>query len=341
MIDDRIVTVYGGSGFIGRHVVRELAKRGYRVRAAVRHPSRAGFLRTMGLPGQVEPVFANLADPDTVARPLEGAAMAVNLVGILYEFGAQTFDALQAEGAGHVARAARAAGVESLVHVSALGADPDSPADYARTKAEGEAAVLAAFPQATIMRPSIVFGPGDGFFNRFAVLAKFLPFLPLFGGGHTRFQPVYVDDVADAVCAALTGHAGRPLEPTGEDARGRTYELGGPRVYTFRELMEIVLRETQRRRPLVPVPWPLARLQGALLGLLPHPPLTLDQVRLLEHDNVVSEAAKREGRTIEAFGIRPDAVEAIVPGYLWAHRRLGQFAIRLKAGESLSDRTGD
>lgn len=317
-----IVTVFGGSGFIGRHVVRELAKRGYRVRAAVRRPSRAGFLRTMGLPGQVEPVAADLRDDTSVARALHGAGMAVNLVGILYESGKQTFDALQADGAGRVARLASEAGVASLVHVSAIGADAGSEADYARTKAEGEAAVRAGFPDAVILRPSIVFGSGDGFFNRFATLARFLPALPLFGGGQTRFQPIYVDDVADAVCAALTD----------ESARGKVFELGGPKVYTFKELMQIVLDVTRRSRLLLPLPWTVAKMQGAILGLLPVPPLTLGQVRMLQHDNVVSEAAAEEGRTIDAFGIVPDSVEAIVPGYLWAHRRQGQYAGGLKAG---------
>ena len=311
----RIVTVFGGSGFIGRHVVRELAKRGYRVRAAVRHPSKAGFLRTMGLPGQVEPVYADIRNDELVARALHGADMAVNLVGILYEFGKQRFEALQAEGAGRIARLAKEAGVASLVHVSAIGADAASEADYARSKAEGETAVHAAFPEAVILRPSIVFGPGDGFFNRFAAMAKYLPALPLFGGGHTKFQPVYVDDVADAVCAALTDEA----------SHGKVFELGGPRVYSFKELMQIVLKETRRTRLLLPLPWAIAKMQGAVLGLLPAPPLTLGQVKMLQHDNVVSEAADAEGRTFAAFGIAPDSVEAIVPGYLWAYRRTGQY----------------
>ncbi len=316
----KIVTVFGGSGFVGRHVVRELAKRGYRVRAAVRHPSLAGFLRTMGLPGQVEAVYADVKDDESVARALSGADMAVNLVGILYESGKQKFDALQAEAAGRIAWSAKAKGVERLVHVSAIGADAQSPAKYASSKAAGEAAVLDAFPEAVILRPSIIFGNGDGFFNRFAAMAKFSPALPLLGGGHTRMQPVYVDDVADAVCTAL--------EDT--STQGKTYELGGPKVYSFKQLMQIVLAETQRKRILAPIPWAIARLQGRILGLLPAPLLTLDQVRMLETDNVVSEAAMSENRTIEDLGIKPKSVEAIVPGYLWMYRRLGQYAEDIK-----------
>ncbi|MDW3098517.1 MAG: complex I NDUFA9 subunit family protein [Alphaproteobacteria bacterium] len=316
----KIVTVFGGSGFVGRHVVRELAKRGYRVRAAVRRPSHAGFVRTMGLPGQVEAVYADIKDDESVARALSGADMAVNLVGILYESGKQKFEALQAEAAGRIAWSAKAKGVERLVHVSAIGADPDSPAKYASSKAEGEAAVLDAFPEAVILRPSIIFGNGDGFFNRFAAMAKFSPALPLLGGGHTKMQPVYVDDVADAVCTAL--------EDT--STQGKTYELGGPTVYSFKELMQIVLEETQRKRILAPIPWGIARLQGRILGLLPAPLLTLDQVRMLETDNVVSEEATSQNRTIEDLGITPKSVEAIVPGYLWMYRRQGQYAEDIK-----------
>jgi len=317
-----IVTVFGGSGFVGRHVVRELAKRGYRVRAAVRHPSRAGFLRTMGLPGQVEAVYADIKDDESVARALSGAGMAVNLVGILYESGKQKFDALQAEAAGRIAWSAKAKGVERLVHVSAIGADAESPAKYASTKAEGEAAVLDAFPDAAILRPSIIFGSGDGFFNRFAAMARFSPALPLLGGGHTKMQPVYVDDVADAICAAL--------EDT--STNGKTFELGGPNTYSFKELMQIVLSETRRKRILAPVPWAIARLQGRILGMLPAPLLTLDQVRMLETDNVVSDEAAGDNRTIEDLGIKPKSVEAIVPGYLWMYRRQGQYADETKRG---------
>ncbi len=312
----QIVTVFGGSGFVGRHVVRELAKRGYRVRAAERRPSRAGFLRSMGLPGQVEPVYADITKDEDVARALSGASMAVNLVGILYEGGKQRFDALQAVAPGRIARKAEDAGVRRLVHVSAIGADEDSESAYASSKAAGEKAVLDAFPAAVILRPSIVFGSGDGFFNRFAALAKYSPVLPLLGGGHTKMQPIYVDDVADAVCAALSDTS----------TSGKTYELGGPTIYSFKELMQIVLHETQRTRLLATVPWPLARLKGRILGMLPAPLLTLDQVKMLETDNVVSEAAMTEGRTAQALGITPKSVEAIVPGYLWMYRRQGQYA---------------
>lgn len=323
-----IVTVFGGSGFIGRHVVRELAKRGYRVRAAVRHPSRAGFLRTMGLPGQVEPVYADIRDAESVARALSGAGMAVNLVGILYETGRQTFQALQAQGAGCVAQQAKACGLTRLVHMSAIGADRNSASAYGSSKANGEDAVREAFAAAVIMRPSIVFGAGDGFFNRFAAMAKTSPALPLLGGGHTKMQPVYVDDVADAVCAALDTPA------TAGTTAGTTYELGGPSIYTFAELMRIVLRETQRKRLLVHVPWPLARLQGRILGLLPAPLLTLDQVRMLEHDNIVSDSAIAEHRTLADLGIAPASVEAIIPSYIWMYRRQGQYTQDITRGNA-------
>lgn len=316
----KIVTVFGGSGFVGRHVVRELAKKGYRVRAAVRHPSLAGFVRTMGLPGQVEAVYADIRDDESVARALSGTSMVVNVVGILHESGKQTFDALQAEGAGRVAWTAKTKGVERMVQLSAIGADEDSEAHYASSKAKGEAAVLEAFPEAVILRPSIIFGHGDGFFNRFGAMAKYLPVLPLIGGGHTRMQPVYVDDVATAVCTAL--------EDT--TTTGKTYELGGPSVYSFRELLEIVLEETQRNRVLATVPWFLARLKARFLGLLPSPILTLDQVRMLETDNVVSEDAVAQQLTIADLGIMPKSVESIVPAYLWMYRRQGQYTADIK-----------
>ena len=312
-----LITIYGGSGFIGRHVVRALAKTGARMRIAVRRPELAGFLQPLGGVGQIIPVQANVRFPDSLVAPAKGADAVINLVGILAPSGKQTFKAVQDEGARHVAEAARAAGAKVLVHGSAIGADPDSPSVYARTKAAGEAAVKEVFPDAVITRPSVVFGPGDGFFNRFAALARLSPALPLIGGGKTKFQPVFCGDVAKAVMASLTGKA----------QTGAVYELGGPEILTMKEVMERVLAYTMRKRWLVPLPFPLAKLQGAILQLLPNPPLTLDQVRLLERDNVVSEAAKRDNRTLEGLGItEPVAAEAVVPDYLEQYRPKGQFS---------------
>ena len=312
-----LITIYGGSGFIGRHVVRALAKTGARMRIAVRRPELAGFLQPLGGVGQIIPVQANVRFPDSLLAPAKGADAVINLVGILAPSGKQTFKAVQDEGARHVAEAAQAAGAKVLVHGSAIGADPDSPSVYARTKAAGEAAVKEVFPDAVITRPSVVFGPGDGFFNRFAALARLSPALPLIGGGKTKFQPVFAGDVAKAVMASLTGKA----------QTGAVYELGGPEILTMKEVMERVLAYTMRKRWLVPLPFPLAKLQGAILQLLPNPPLTLDQVRLLERDNVVSEAAKRDNRTLEGLGItEPVAAEAVVPDYLEQYRPKGQFS---------------
>ena len=314
---ETLVTVFGGSGFLGRHVVRALAREGYRVRPAVRRPDLAGHLQPLGRVGQIHAVQANLRYPESVEAAVRDADVVVNLVGILFERGKQGFDAVQAEGAACVARAAAAVGAR-VVHVSALGADKDSPALYARSKAAGEAAVLAAVPGATILRPSILFGPEDDFFNRFAALARMSPALPLIGGGETRFQPVFVGDVAQAVMRAVGGWA-----------KGGTYEFGGPEVKTFRALMEYVLAVTERSRLLVPLPFGLARLQAMVLQLMPKPLLTPDQVELLRGDNIVSEAATREGRTLAAFGIEPAAMEAIVPSYLWRFRKAGQFRGRV------------
>jgi uncharacterized protein YbjT (DUF2867 family) len=312
-----LITIYGGSGFIGRHVVRALAKTGARMRIAVRRPELAGFLQPLGGVGQIIPVQANVRFPDSLLAPAKGADAVISLVGILAPSGKQTFKAVQDEGARHVAEAARAAGAKVLVHGSAIGADPDSPSVYARTKAAGESAVKEVFPDAVITRPSVVFGPGDGFFNRFAALARLSPALPLIGGGKTKFQPVFAGDVAKAVMASLTGKA----------QTGAVYELGGPEILTMKEVMERVLAYTMRKRWLVPLPFRLAKLQGAILQLLPNPPLTLDQVRLLERDNVVSEAAKRDNRTLEGLGItEPVAAEAVVPDYLEQYRPKGQFS---------------
>ncbi|MGH6938821.1 complex I NDUFA9 subunit family protein [Hypericibacter sp.] len=306
----KLATVFGGSGFIGRYVVQSLAKRGWMVRAAVRRPDEALFLKPLGDVGQITPVAANLRHQGSVEAAVAGADAVVNLVGLLYQGGRQRFDAIHVEGSGRAAAAARKAGAAQFVQVSAIGADPASPAAYARTKAAGEAAVKSAFPEATVLRPSIVFGPEDQFFNRFAKMARITPALPLIGGGHTRFQPVYVGDVADAVVAAVERH----------DAAGRTYELGGPEIRTFRELMVLMLEEIERRRLLVPIPFAIASLQGALLQLLPMPPLTLDQVRLLKRDNVV--AAGMPG--LKELGISAAALELILPTYLARYRPGGR-----------------
>jgi NADH dehydrogenase len=312
---DRIVTVYGGSGFVGRHLVRTLAKRGWRIRVAVRRPELANFLQPLGAVGQIYAVPANLRFPGSVEAAADGADALVNLVGILFEKGKQRFDSVQAQGARVIAEVAANRGIP-LVHMSALGADPASGSIYARSKSAGEAFARAAVPGAVIVRPSIVFGPEDGFFNKFATIARLAPALPLIGGGVTRFQPVYVGDVAAAFAAALEGKA-RP---------GTTYELGGPEVKTFEELMEIMLREIGRKRLLVPIPFALARLQAFFLEFLPTPPLTRDQVALLHNDSVVSAEAEREGRTLQGLGITPTAMSLVLPSYLWRYRKAGQFS---------------
>lgn len=304
-----LVTVFGGSGFLGRYVVRALARAGYRVRVGVRRPHVANYLLPMGHVGQIQLVRADVTDGDAVARALKGAAAAVNLVGILYESGKQRFEAIHADAAATIAKAAQAHGLAALVHVSALGAQANSSSHYARSKAAGESAVRDAFAAPAILRPSLLFGPEDDFFNRFAALARLSPVLPLIGGGRTKFQPAYVCDVADAAVRCLAA------------GQGATYELGGPRVYTFRQLLELILAETNRRRLLIPLPFPLAMAQASVLGLLPKPLLTRDQVRLLEHDNVVSPDA----HGFADLGIEPESVEAIIPSYLWRFRREGQF----------------
>jgi uncharacterized protein YbjT (DUF2867 family) len=311
---ETLVTVFGGSGFLGRHVVGALAKLGYRIRVAVRRPELAGHLQPLGQVGQIHAVQANLRYQGSVEASVRDADLVINLVGILFERGRQRFEAVHGFGAEAVALAAAAFGVR-LIHVSALGADASSPSLYARSKAMGEKLVLAAVPSAVILRPSILFGPEDAFFNRFAAMARFSPALPLIGGGHTRFQPVFAGDVASAAVAAIEGQA----------RDGATYELGGPEVKSFRELMEFVLVTIARKRLLVPIPFGVARLQASLLQLLPKPLLTTDQVELLRRDNIVSAEAKREGRSIEALGIDPIAMATIVPSYLWRFRKAGQF----------------
>jgi NADH dehydrogenase len=312
---DTLVTVFGGSGFLGRNVVRALAKRDYRIRVAVRRPELAGHLQPLGKVGQIHAVQANLRYPASVEAAMRDSHVAINLVGILAEGGAQTFDAVQGKGAGAVAQAASAVGAR-MVHISAIAADENSASRYARAKAAGEKAVLAASPSATIMRPSVVFGPEDQFTNRFAALARISPMLPLIGGGLTKIQPVYVGDVATAVADAVDGNA----------KAGATYELGGPEVLTMREIMEIILATIDRDRMLVSLPFGLANLQAMFLQFAPGAlKLTPDQVALLRYDNIVSDTAKAAGLTLEGLGITPDSLEAVAPQYLWRFRAAGQF----------------
>jgi uncharacterized protein YbjT (DUF2867 family) len=312
-----IATVFGGSGFVGRYIVQRLANAGWRVRVAVRRPNEALFVRSYGTVGQVEPVQANIRDDVSVRRAIEGAAAVVNCVGILVAQGRQNFHSVQAEGAGRIARIAAHLRAPKLVHVSAIGADPDIESAYARSKAEGEAAVQSAFPSAVILRPSIVFGTEDQFFNRFAAMARLSPVLPLVGP-ETRFQPVYVDDVAAAASVAVLN-----------DVAPGIYELGGPEVLTFRELMQRMLEIIGRRRAIVTIPWPLARFQASILdlgqrltrGLITNSLITRDQVRLLARDNVVSEGA----RGFAELGIVPTAMHAVLESYLQVYRPQGQF----------------
>lgn len=314
---ETLVTVYGGSGFLGRHVVRALARRGYRIRAAVRRPELAGYLQPLGRVGQIHAVQANLRYPQSVDAAARDADVLINLVGILFERGRQRFDAVMASGASAVAHAANTVGAR-VVHVSAIGADANASSSYARSKAEGEKLVRAEQPDATILRPSIMFGPEDSFFNRFAALARVVPALPLAGGGHTRFQPVFVGDVAEAIARAVDGQV----------RSGQTYELGGPQVRTFRELMEYVLAVTERSRLLIPLPFALMKAQAMFLQFLPNPLLTPDQVEMLRSDNVVSAQAAHEQRTLEGLGIEPTPMAAVVPSYLWRFRKTGQFSGR-------------
>ncbi|MBX5452632.1 MAG: complex I NDUFA9 subunit family protein [Acidobacteriia bacterium] len=303
-----VAAVFGGSGFIGRYVVKRLAQAHYIVRVAVRDPETARFLKPMGAVGQIVPLACPITEEAAVGRALAGADIAVNLVGILAERRAGDFMRIHAEGAGRVARLARATGVKKLVHISAIGADPASESGYAKSKAVGEEQVRAAFPEAAILRPSVVFGPEDQFFNRFAKAAMLSPIMPVIAGA-TRFQPVYVGDVADAVMAAL--HQ--------QEAEGQIYELGGPRIYSFRELLAYVLAETQRRRLLIDVPMPLARLLARVMELLPGKPLTRDQLLLLQRDNVVHEGMPG----LHELGLAPTPLELVVPEYLRAYRRGG------------------
>ncbi len=321
----RLAVVFGGSGFIGRNVVRELARRGWRVRVAVRRPHHAQFLRPMGAVGQIQLFQANVRHPASIGAGLKGADAVVNLVGILFQSGAQSFARVQGAGSAAIADLASKEGVRNFVQLSAIGADAASDSLYARSKGEGERAVRAAIPTATILRPSVVFGPEDQFFNKFAALiAMAPPFAPLpllIGGGATKFQPVYVDDVADAVCASLEA----------PEAQGRLFELAGPRLYTFRQILDFILTETGHRRFLAPVPFALAPALGffgEVLGALPFiaPPITRDQIRMMKRDNVATGAAGIG--TFANFSIAPKTVESVVPGYLARFRKYGQFAER-------------
>ncbi len=320
---ERLVTVFGGSGFVGRHVVRALALDGWRVRVACRRPDLAFFLQPLGGPGQVMPVQVNVRHPESVAAALRGAHAAVNLVGILSEGGRQKFAAIQSEGARAVAQAAKAAGITNVVQISAIGADANSASAYARTKAEGEAAVLEAVPEAVVLRPSVIFGPEDDFFNRFGTMARFFPVIPIVGA-QTRFQPVFVGDVAKAVALALAGKA----------VKGATYELGGPEVKSFEALVQYVLSVTERDRRIVKLSFGTGKFVAAItqffsklsLGLFPKLlTMTGDQVELLKHDNVVSQEATAQGRTLEGLQIAPTAIEAIAPSYLYRYRKTGQY----------------
>jgi NADH dehydrogenase len=313
-MSERLITLIGGSGFIGRHLVRRLAAQGYRIRIGVRRPEKAKFLQPLGDVGQIVPVQVNVRDDTSVLAAINGAWGVVNLVGVLRNSGRQTFDAIHAGGPGRIGRLAKLGGVQRLIQVSALGADAESISSYARSKAAGEAALKAELPSATIIRPSLVFGPEDQFFNRFAAMAAMSPFLPIFGetfadAGTTRFQPVFVGDVAAALAHCLTDEA----------TQGHIYELGGPRVYTFRQLMEMVLEYTGRRRLLLPVPFSVAAVGAAFLEMVPQAPLTRDQLKLLRVDNICSDLPG-----LSELGVSPTPVEAVVPEFLVRFRKGGR-----------------
>ncbi len=323
----KLVTIYGGSGFVGRYVARRMAKEGWRVRVAVRHPNDALFVKPYGVVGQVEPVACNIRDDASVRAVMRGADAVVNCVGILNRAGKNTFDSVQAEGAARIARIAAEEGVANLVHISSIGADAASDSEYQRTKAAGEAGVLAAFPKAVILRPSIIFGNEDGFFNRFAAMTRMGPILPVVGAD-TRFQPVYVDDVAQAAVLAATGRADAGV-----------YELGGPDVATFRDLMRQMLAVIQRRRLVLNIPFGMASLMGGVLdlvqtltgGLVKNGMITRDQVRNLRRDNVVASGA----RGLSDLGITPTAMGAVLPEYLWSYRPSGQYAAIKNSAKNL------
>ncbi|MCZ4271902.1 complex I NDUFA9 subunit family protein [Maritalea porphyrae] len=310
----KLITIFGGSGFVGRQLVQELAKQGHRIRVAVRRPDLAGDVKPLGGVGQIVPIQANVRYPESVIRAVRGADIVINLTGILFEGGKQRFDAVQHLGAKNVAEAAKVAGVETLVHMSAIGANKESESDYARSKALGEEAVLKEFPNAIIIRPSIIFGLDDGFFNLFGAIARLSPILPLVGGA-TKMQPIYVGDVAEAFAVAANGGV----------KGGKIYEIGGPQVETMRQLLDRLLAETGRNNLLLPIPTPFAKFVGSVLQILPNPWLTADQVTLLQNDNVVSDEAKKQKRTLSAFGVEATTMAAILPTYLWRFCKNGQY----------------
>jgi len=314
-LNGKLVTVFGGSGFVGRHAIQALARQGYRIRVAVRRPDLAEHVQPLGAPGQIMPIQANLRYRWSVDRAVKDADAVVNCVGILAESGKQSFDAVQGFGPRAIAEASRATGLKGIVHVSAIGADAGSNSLYARSKAAGETAVLETLPESVVLRPSIIFGPEDDFFNRFAAMARFSPALPLVGGGKTLFQPVYVADVAEAIAEAVNGG----LEG------GATYELGGPEAKSFRACLELMLDITRQKRVLAPLPFGAASIMGKIMQMLPKPMLTADQVELLKTDNVVSADAERAGRTLEGMGIKPTSLAAILPTYLDRFREHGQY----------------
>ncbi|MGB3336661.1 MAG: complex I NDUFA9 subunit family protein [Devosia sp.] len=315
-LEPKLVTIFGGSGFVGSQIVQLLAKQGHRIRVAVRRPDVAGHTKMFGSVGQIQPIQANVRNAASVRRAVAGVDIVINLAGVGYSRGAQSFDAVHVDGALNVAEAARAAGASTLVHMSALGVDRAAEVSkYAASKLAGEAAVLKAFPNAVIMRPSVLFGQGDGFFNLMGGLARMFPVLPLIGGD-TRFQPAFVGDVAEAFALAAEGKV----------KGGRVYELGGPQIETHRDLIARVQREAARNRPLLPLPSGIAKLLALPFAILPFPPLlTSDQVELLGVDNVVSDAAIKDKRTFAAFGIKPTAMDTILPTYMYRYRKHGQF----------------
>jgi NADH dehydrogenase len=313
--EPQLVTIFGGAGFVGTQLIQVLARQGYRIRVATRRPDLAGHTKMLGTVGQILPIQANVRNLPSVQRAVKGADIVINLVAIGFERGAQSFSAINTQGAANVAAAARDAKARALVHMSSLGVDVATDSLYAQSKLAGEAEVLKAFPQAVILRPSIMFGRDDGFFNKMGGLARMLPVMPVISGG-SRFQPVYVGDVAEAVAMAAQGQV----------KTGRVYELGGPEIETHKELLARVLREAGRSRMLLPLPSAIARLLALPFAILPFAPLlTADQVNLLETDNVVSDAALRDKRTLAAFNITPTAMGTILPGYMWRFRKHGQF----------------
>lgn len=310
-MNDRLITVFGASGFLGRHAIRALARKGYRIRAVTRRPNLANHLPPMGHVGQIQLFKGDVHDEASVAEALRGAKAAINLVGVLFSRGEQSFEELHVNAAKTIAEECAKNGVRALTHVSALGADPNSESYYAKSKADGEARVREVFPQAAILRPSVIFGPEDSFLNRFAELARISPALPLIGGGHTKFQPIFAGDVAAAILTTLED----------EHHTGKMFEIGGPTVYSFRALMEFILRETQRERVLISIPFPIAAVQAFFLQLMPNPLLTPDQVRLLRRNNIVSADAPG----LAELGIVPTSIEAEAPAWLWRYRRHGQY----------------